>query len=79
MPSEDRFPTVSYRAVAVVRSPFVRLEGMPLQSVAGSEVRARVEIREELTAGVRDLDGFSHLHLITHLHPGTPDGRFQES
>jgi len=60
--------------VGVVRSPFAGLEGMPLQSVAAGEVRARVEIREELVAGLRDLDGFSHLHLITHLHRGAPGG-----
>jgi tRNA (adenine37-N6)-methyltransferase len=45
---------------------------MPLQSVAGREVAARVEIRDELAPGLRDLDGFSHLHLITHLHRGAP-------
>ena len=74
MPPRDPFPTVSYRAVGVVRSPFTRLEGMPLQSVAGGAVRARVEVRDELVAGLRDLDGFSHLHLITHLHRGKPGG-----
>jgi tRNA-Thr(GGU) m(6)t(6)A37 methyltransferase TsaA len=72
--TEDRFPTVSYRAVGVVHSPFTRLEGMPLQSVAGGETRAEVEIRSDLVPGLRDLDGFSHLHLITHLHRGAPGG-----
>ena len=27
-----------------------------------------------MAAGLRDLDGFSHLHLITHLHRGTTGG-----
>jgi tRNA (adenine37-N6)-methyltransferase len=72
--SADPYPTISYRAVGIVRSPFTRFEGMPLQSVAAGEVRARVEIREDLVGGLRDLDGFSHLHLITHLHRGAPGG-----
>jgi tRNA (adenine37-N6)-methyltransferase len=74
VPSGGPFPTISYRAVGVVRSPFTRFEGMPLQSVAGSEIRARVEVREELAPGLRDIDGFSHLNLITHLHRGAPGG-----
>lgn len=32
------------------------------------------EIRTELQPGLRDLDGFSHLHLITHLHRAAPGG-----
>ncbi len=65
---------VTYRPVGVVRSPFTSLEGMPLQSVAGAETLARVELRAELQPGLADLDGFSHLHLITHLHRGAPGG-----
>jgi len=66
--SDDEFPAVTYRAVGRVCSPFTRLEGMPLQSVAAGGVRASVEVRPDLVPGLRDLDGFSHLHLITHLH-----------
>jgi len=57
-----------------VRSPFTRLEGMPLQAVAGSEIRGRIEIEPRFAPGLRDLDGFSHLHLVTHLHRGAPGG-----
>jgi tRNA-Thr(GGU) m(6)t(6)A37 methyltransferase TsaA len=47
---------------------------MPLQSVAAGEITGRIEIRPDLVPGLRDLDGFSHLHLITHLHRGAPGG-----
>jgi tRNA-Thr(GGU) m(6)t(6)A37 methyltransferase TsaA len=60
--------------VGVVRSPFHQLGGMPLQSVAGAEVHAQVVLRAELEPGLRDLAGFSHLHLITFLHRGKPGG-----
>ena len=56
-----------------MRSPFARIEGVPLQSLAAGEIRARVEIRTELQPGLCDLDGFSHLHLIAHLR-GAPGG-----
>jgi tRNA-Thr(GGU) m(6)t(6)A37 methyltransferase TsaA len=65
---------IRYVPVGVVRSAFTRLEGMPLQSVAAQEVSGRIEIRPELAPGLRDLDGFSHVHLITHLHHGAPGG-----
>ena len=65
---------IHYRPVGIVRSPFSRLEGMPLQPVAAPEVHGRIEVHEEYAPGLRDLDGFSHLHLITHLHRGAPGG-----
>jgi tRNA (adenine37-N6)-methyltransferase len=71
---DEPFRAITYRPVGIVRSPFTRLEGMPLQSIVGGEVRAHVEIRPELEPGLRDLDGFSHVHLITHLHEGVPGG-----
>jgi tRNA-Thr(GGU) m(6)t(6)A37 methyltransferase TsaA len=56
----------------VVRSPFHERRGMPLQSVAATEVHGRVEVEVEYAPGLRDLDGFSHLHLICHLHRAVP-------
>jgi tRNA-Thr(GGU) m(6)t(6)A37 methyltransferase TsaA len=65
---------VSYEPVGVVRSPYARLAGMPLQSAAAREIRGQIEIAPRFAAGLKDLDGFSHLHLITHLHRGAPGG-----
>ena len=72
--SPSRPDPVTYAPIGVVRSPFTRREGMPLQSVAAVEVRGRIELRPELEPGLRDLDGFSHLHLVVHLHRGDGDG-----
>jgi tRNA (adenine37-N6)-methyltransferase len=66
--------TITYRPVGLVRSPFERLEGMPLQSVAAIEVRGQIEIAPEFAPGLKDLDGFSHLHIVSHLHRGAPGG-----
>jgi tRNA-Thr(GGU) m(6)t(6)A37 methyltransferase TsaA len=63
---------VSYEPIGVVRSPFQERTGMPLQSVAAAEVHGSVEIDPAYAPGLRDLDGFSHLHLICHLHRATP-------
>lgn len=60
--------TITYTPIGVVRSPFTELAGMPLQSVAATDVLATVEVFPEYQAGLRDLDGFSHLILLCHLH-----------
>lgn len=65
---------IVYRPIGVVRSPFATLSGSPLQSVAARHARGRVELEPEYAPGLNDLDGFSHLHLITHLHLARPGG-----
>jgi tRNA-Thr(GGU) m(6)t(6)A37 methyltransferase TsaA len=65
---------IRYHPVGVVRSPFTVLEGMPLQSVAAGEVRGQIVIGAQFAPGLRDLDGFSHLHVVTHLHRAAPGG-----
>jgi tRNA-Thr(GGU) m(6)t(6)A37 methyltransferase TsaA len=44
---------------------------MPLQSVAADEP-GRIEIDPALEPGLRDLDGFSHLFVVSHLHQAQP-------
>ena len=66
--------TVVYEPIGFVRSPYTEPAGMPLQSVAAGDVRCRIEIYPELAAGLADLDGFSHIHVVAHLHRGGPGG-----
>lgn len=67
-------PPISYEPIGVVHSPFTTLQGMPLQSVAAADVEGEIELWEEFVPAVADLDGFSHLHVISHLHRGAPGG-----
>ena len=59
---------ITYVPIGVVRSPYATLAGMPLQTVASAEVEATVELHERVHGALRDLDGFSHLWLLVHLH-----------
>ena len=47
---------IHYHPVGVVHSPFMKLEGMPLQPVAAPEVRGTVEIHPQFAPGLKDLD-----------------------
>lgn len=59
---------VAYRPIGVIRTPFTDLDGMPIQAVGASGVRGTIELDPALVAGLADLDGFSHLVLLYHLH-----------
>jgi tRNA-Thr(GGU) m(6)t(6)A37 methyltransferase TsaA len=41
---------------------------MPIQNRGGKGIEGTVEILDDFTEGLSDLDGFSHIILITHLH-----------
>lgn len=41
---------------------------MPIQAKAASGVKGTVVLNNELTDGLSDIDGFSHIILIYHFH-----------
>ena len=59
---------ITYRSIGVVRSPFSKVEGMPIQPSRALDVEGVLEIEAEFQAGLKDLDGFSHLIAVCHLH-----------
>jgi tRNA-Thr(GGU) m(6)t(6)A37 methyltransferase TsaA len=58
----------AFTPIGLVHSPFVTTNGMPLQTVAAQEVRAIVEFYPQYAEGLQDVEGFSHLWLLTWLH-----------
>lgn len=59
---------ITYTPIGVVHSPYKEPEGTPIQPAAGAGVTAEVELYPEFEPGLKDLDGFSHIILICHLH-----------
>ena len=59
---------VTYRPIGVVRSPFKTPQDMPIQPVAAEGVEGRIDLLSEFSEGLQDLEGFSHVVLIYHLH-----------
>jgi tRNA-Thr(GGU) m(6)t(6)A37 methyltransferase TsaA len=60
--------SVTFRPIGVIRTPFSEAEGTPIQPPAAHGVRGRIELDPDLVEGIADLDGFSHLTLLYHLH-----------
>jgi tRNA-Thr(GGU) m(6)t(6)A37 methyltransferase TsaA len=63
---------ITFRSIGIIRTPFKDVEGMPIQSTAAVGVRGRIELDPSVVEGLRDLDAFSHLTLIYHLHLAAP-------
>lgn len=59
---------VTYRAIGVVRSPFSETAGMPIQPSRAEAAEGSLEIEPEFREGLKDLDGFSHILVVCHLH-----------
>lgn len=59
---------VLLRPIGVVRCRFAELAGMPIQTAAAPEERARLEVLPAYADGLKDIEGFEYLLLVTHLH-----------
>ena len=59
---------VIYRSIGTVRSPFTQAAGMPIQPSRAQGAEGCLELEPEFWPGLKDLDGFSHLLLVSHLH-----------
>ncbi len=56
------------KPIGIVHSPFAAPEGTPIQPAFASDAPGTVEIYPEYAAGLRDLDGFSHIVLLYFFH-----------
>ncbi len=59
---------VVYRPIGIVVSPHTELDGMPLQPIADEDGASRIEIFEPHRGSLEDLDGFTHVWVLAHLH-----------
>lgn len=59
---------IEFNPIGYVRSPFKEPSGVPIQTKAGSDIKGEIEVLEEFIEGLSDLDGFSHVIILTHLH-----------
>ena len=60
--------TIVCRPIGIVHSRFESVEGMPIQTVAAPQEVAQLEIFSEFLPGLRDVEHFEYLIVLTHLH-----------
>jgi tRNA-Thr(GGU) m(6)t(6)A37 methyltransferase TsaA len=56
------------QAIGTIHTPFDTLEDMPIQPKGAEEVIGTIELEEQYSAGLADLDGFSHIYLLYRFH-----------
>jgi tRNA-Thr(GGU) m(6)t(6)A37 methyltransferase TsaA len=59
---------ITYHPIGEIHSPFTDLVSMPIQPISNASTPGSVEIYSPFVMGLKDLDEFSHLILLYHLH-----------
>jgi tRNA (adenine37-N6)-methyltransferase len=60
--------TFTSEVIGIIRSPFTQLASMPIQPAGAKDVDGEIEVEERFAAGLKDLEGFSHIILLYHFH-----------
>ena len=60
--------SITHSPIGIIHSPFTDPADTPIQGVFADGARGEVEVFPEYAAGLKDVDGFSHLILIYHFH-----------
>ena len=63
---------LSYQSIGIIHSPFKETVGMPIQAVAAQGIQGTIELDPAYREGLKDIEGFSHLILLYHLHLASP-------
>jgi len=59
---------IEFRPIGVVHTPFTGTADMPIQPAGAIGVQGAVEVFPEFAAGLKDLEGFSHIYLLYLFH-----------
>jgi len=59
---------IVYHPIGILHTPFHDLRDMPIQPTGTASAPGTAEIFPEYADGLKDLDGFSHVILLFHLH-----------
>ena len=57
----------AYQPIGTIHSPFDDIPGMPIQP-AFSKARGSIEVSGKYAAGLKDIEGFSHIIILYHFH-----------
>lgn len=59
---------ITFQPIGFIHTPFTRRDEMPIQPTGDAASNGTIELNPEYAEGLLDLEGFSHLVLIYHLH-----------
>jgi len=56
------------KPIGVIHTPHTDVKDMPIQPIAAEGIKGYIELLPEFVAGLKDIEGFSHLTLFYHFH-----------
>ena len=59
---------IEFSPIGIIHTPWKKEKDCPIQPTRSGEAVGTIEIFPEFVIGLKDLDGFSHIHLIFHFH-----------
>lgn len=59
---------IELESIGTIHTEFNEIEGMPIQPTGAKGVKGTIEIKDEYIDGLKDLEGFSHIHILYLLH-----------
>lgn len=59
---------ICYKPIGIIQTAFSEPKGTPIQHVAASNSKGKIEIFSDYMEGLQDIEGFSHIILIYHMH-----------
>ena len=59
---------VIYRPIGIIHTGFRDKRDAPIQGIFAKDAKGDVEVFPEYAAGLKDIEGFSHLILVYHFH-----------
>jgi len=64
--------SVSYGAIGIIHSEHLVPAETPIQPIYAQGCEGRVEVLPAYAEGLQDLEGFSHIYLVYHMHKAGP-------
>ncbi len=73
MTSTQKLTPIEIKPIGIIHTPYNEPKDIPIQGIFKSEVEGWIELDGQYSAGLKDLDGFSHAILIYHFHLSTKE------
>lgn len=58
----------NFHPIGTIHTPFKNRQGMPIQPTGARDILGTIQIRKEYAAGLKDIEGFSHIILLYAFH-----------
>ncbi|MCK9239718.1 tRNA (N6-threonylcarbamoyladenosine(37)-N6)-methyltransferase TrmO [Desulfocurvus sp.] len=59
---------ITYRPIGHFQTPHKHIKGMPIQPTGAQGIKGTILVLPEFREGLKDIEGFSHLIVLYHLH-----------